>query len=71
MRGYVDIIAGRDDQYRFAVMDRNASGDSGWIVGGFPTRQDAVSCAARYAQDCDKRLHTARIFAFPVRGAPA
>ena len=71
MRGYVDIIAGWDDRHRFAVMDRNASGDAGWVVEAFPNRRDAFDCAACYAKDFDKRLHTARILAFPARGAQA
>lgn len=61
VRGSVEILEGWDPLHAFAVMDWSASGDSGWVVGAFRTRREAVTCALRHARQYDRELPSADI----------
>ena len=64
VRGSVEIMDGWDALHAFAVMDWSASGDSGYVVGGFKTRREAVTAAIRHARRYGRELPSATVIPF-------
>lgn len=61
MSGEVEILSGWDGAHPFAVMHWSRSGDSGWTVGSFTDRREAVRCALAFARENGCDVHNAEI----------
>lgn len=65
-RGWVEV--GRLPDGSFDVYDWSEHGDSGYRIGVFQTRHEAVRAAKRWAREHGRKMETAEIIPLPARG---
>jgi hypothetical protein len=70
MKPELEIITGWDVYHHFAVIHWGRHRDSGCLLSGFQTRQEAVAYACIYARDHDCNLTSADLVTF-TKGARA
>lgn len=61
---YIEIGPGWDEDHPFMVMDWADNGDSGWCIGVFRTRPEAIECANSYSAKTGQEIITAVILPF-------
>ncbi|MEO0426180.1 MAG: hypothetical protein AAF160_01940 [Pseudomonadota bacterium] len=65
-RGWAEVFEHLDGE--FSVYDWSEHYDSGYLIGVFQTRPEAVRAAKRWAREHGRKMETAEIIPLPTKG---